>query len=463
MLALSDITAASSNRALQRVHLTPKLLSALRQRQQSGDAHKGNAPIYRDGNLLVRATTRSITLCTQVYCRVRKSPRYVTLATIPVQSREPIDQKTLDLATANMVKERDIASGLQVGLVKDAIDAKLNRSKTCRELFDVYCSIPSVTSLRSFAEIKSYIERFFLAAPLSKATRFEHVAPSYFSKMEAQAWMDSVARRSGNATARKVRAYVLSMFNTLVKNSALSDADVFPKVRRIEPNAPRESFMTPAQIRCFWKATESLKPIHRDFAQMMLLSAQRENQILQLRWAWIDFEERSILFPAAVMKGKKPSDFRLPITDPMLEILDRRLAENEWLPPERQSEFVFPAANGGPMGGMTALTLKLDKLMGAAPPTSRKRQPRFWWRWHDMRRTAVRLLENSRDPIADSLTTAQLALILAHKQVATGQALRAYSQGRLERQKLVLMNLLGKEIMLIVGYSGPQSHPVMSR
>lgn len=54
---------------------------------------------------------------------------------------------------------------------------------------------------------------------------------------------------------------------------------------------------------------------------------------------WIDFEQNAIIFPAHVMKGRRP--FSLPISDFMITILRRVLAEGDRLFPG--TVYVFPS------------------------------------------------------------------------------------------------------------------------
>ena len=53
--------------------------------------------------------------------------------------------------------------------------------------------------------------------------------------------------------------------------------------------------------------------------EFLALSALRPGNIRNMRWEWVDWDERVVVFPAAAMKAK--SEFRLPLTKRMMEIL----------------------------------------------------------------------------------------------------------------------------------------------
>jgi len=245
---------------------------------------------------------------------------------------------------------------------------------------------------------------------------------------------------------------VNSMFSHLVKNASIRADDAFPQTRKIEACDPRETYLTSEQLKRLWTATEKLSDTERDFVQTIFLTAQRERQITHLRWEWVDLNEKVIRFPKTIMKGRKPDSFDCPLSEPVINILTRRKDAREKLKPHERSESVFPSRSGAPICNLPKLAAKIDHILAGkkTPRHSRRDAAPFRWCFHDARRTAIALLENSDDPLAEALTTSQLELVLAHKQIRSGQALRSYSRGRLEKQKRRLMELLAKEILKIV-------------
>ena len=53
--------------------------------------------------------------------------------------------------------------------------------------------------------------------------------------------------------------------------------------------------------------------------KFLILTAIRSGNVRNLRWEWINFKERVIMYPASAMKAKK--EFRLPLTNSLVEIL----------------------------------------------------------------------------------------------------------------------------------------------
>ena len=66
--------------------------------------------------------------------------------------------------------------------------------------------------------------------------------------------------------------------------------------------------------------------IHLAF-KFLILTALRNGNVRGLMWEWINFDEKVIIFPAKEMKNKK--EFRLPLTDTLIEILKEAGVRNE--------------------------------------------------------------------------------------------------------------------------------------
>jgi len=63
--------------------------------------------------------------------------------------------------------------------------------------------------------------------------------------------------------------------------------------------------------------------------EFLALSALRPGNIRNMKWEWVDWDEGVVVFPAAAMKAK--SEFRLPLTKRILEILqEMRKITNHW-------------------------------------------------------------------------------------------------------------------------------------
>lgn len=67
---------------------------------------------------------------------------------------------------------------------------------------------------------------------------------------------------------------------------------------------PRNRLLTDDEIKRIWEAAEQMAGYGRS-VQLLITTGQRVNQIINLRWEWIDEKTRSIAFPPTVMKSNR--------------------------------------------------------------------------------------------------------------------------------------------------------------
>lgn len=139
----------------------------------------------------------------------------------------------------------------------------------------------------------------------------------------------------------------------------------------------------------------------RDLTLFLLCTALRLSSAAGLEWSEVDFRNKTITIPASRMKGK--AEHSLPLGPEMLAMLKRRKAA------ARSDRFVFPGlekevkgrATFGPLGRLSIHFLAKIKDRDGETIT---------WSPHDLRRTALTLLE------AMDVSAYALKRIAAHSQ-----------------------------------------------
>jgi len=129
---------------------------------------------------------------------------------------------------------------------------------------------------------------------------------------------------------------------------------------------PRERTLDEDEIACLWAATED-DSRYSLIVRLLLLTAQRANQIASLHEGWIDYNAKVINFPASIMKANRAHT--LPF-GPVTELHLRKA-----LPIEGYL-FSAPGKAGQPFSGWAKCKRRLDA-------TSRIDA----WTLHDLRRT----------------------------------------------------------------------------
>jgi integrase len=138
----------------------------------------------------------------------------------------------------------------------------------------------------------------------------------------------------------------------------------------------------------------------RDLSLLLLCTALRWTSAAGLRWSEVDLKARTITIPADRMKGKV--EHALPLGPAMMAMLKARRAQ------ARSKEYVFPGLPKGekqtlaPIGRLSKRFL--DKIKDADGAL-------IVWSPHDLRRTALTLLE------AMDVSGYALKRIAAHSQL----------------------------------------------
>ena len=144
------------------------------------------------------------------------------------------------------------------------------------------------------------------------------------------------------------------MFNWAIEEEILSE-NPSAKLAKPAEETPRERTLTADELQALWIALGTADPIVRSLFRLMMLSAQRRNEVSRMRWPDLDRRENWWNIPAELTKTKRP--YRVPITPAMLVIIEEM--EKLALDPE----WVFPSAAGGAPVPETNVTRPFRKLI----------------------------------------------------------------------------------------------------
>ncbi len=102
---------------------------------------------------------------------------------------------------------------------------------------------------------------------------------------------------------------------------------------------PRQTIIPDHKLGDWCKAVMSLKNrTAADYLLLTLLTGLRRNEAATLRWCDVDFEERILTVRSEISKNHR--EHKLPLSSFVLQLLQRRQAENE------RSQYVFPGRGG---------------------------------------------------------------------------------------------------------------------
>jgi integrase len=219
-----------------------------------------------------------------------------------------------------------------------------------------------------------------------------HVYPAWRDRVlvgirrsDVAALLDDVEDNHGARQADYVLAILSSMMNW---HAARDDTFVPPIVKKMRRTSPkttaRKRYLNDDELRAFWKATEDGSP-YSAFVRLLLLTAQRREKVLAMRWQDLSLDFGVWVIPAddAREKGdpnrEKGNLGTAQLARPALDLVKAQ-------PRMGDNPYVFPGRRGGHMNDLAKCKRILDARMPAGTPH---------WQLHDLRRTARSLLSRA--------------------------------------------------------------------
>ena len=147
------------------------------------------------------------------------------------------------------------------------------------------------------------------------------------------------------------------------------EASPFATMKPPAPKVMRDRVLKPDEIKPVWKAWGEMDYPYGPLGKLLLMTAQRLNEVAQMQWCEIDRDNALWVMPADRTKSGRETE--VPLSSLALEILDD-------LPRFTEGDYVFTATSGQrPVSGFSRMKTRADDLSGVTG-----------WRLHDLRRTA---------------------------------------------------------------------------
>jgi integrase len=151
---------------------------------------------------------------------------------------------------------------------------------------------------------------------------------------------------------------------------------------------PRRHVLTNDELVALWHAAETLGYPFGDVIRLLILTAQRRDEIATATWAWVDFDKATLTVPGE--EYKSGNTHLVPLSEPALPILQA-------VPRFAGGKFLFSTTAGlRPISGFSRYKRRLDAAMLAElrrAAEQRGEDPALVglrpWRIHDLRRTAA--------------------------------------------------------------------------
>jgi len=175
--------------------------------------------------------------------------------------------------------------------------------------------------------------------------------------------LDSIARKYPIA-ANRVHSLLSKLFGWAL-TSDIIETTPCAGVKRPSAERARERVLDDAELRCIWLAAGELPFQYGPIVQLLILTGQRRDEVLMMRWGEIDLGRQLWTLPSERVKNGRVHT--VPLSDAAVAILAS-------VP--RINDFVF-ATDRRP--SHSHIKILLDRAIGDITP----------WRFHDLRRTVA--------------------------------------------------------------------------
>ena len=194
---------------------------------------------------------------------------------------------------------------------------------------------------------------------------------------EAVQALDVLKADKGVVAANRTQAYARAAYSWAVKRQMV-EANPMRGIERPGREVARERVLTAAELGAIWSACDALGVVRAAFVRTLMLTLQRREEVVSMRWAEMSADLTVWTLPAERAKNRKTHIVQL--AEPVQAMLAA-------LPRDQCNELAFAGeSRAGTIGAFSNMKSKLDEAMGKAGTSIQD------WRFHDFRRSGVTAL-----------------------------------------------------------------------
>lgn len=299
------------------------------------------------------------------------------------------------------------------------------------------------------ASVGSLIERYLAARQSEVSGRYrvemERYLKRYWQPLHAVALedvkrhdivrrVDEIAKEKGRVTADRAKDALGGFFAWCVERCFI-DTNPANDIKRRATNGARSRVLSETELAEVWNACG--EDDYGRIVRLLILTAQRRNEIGDLVWGEVNRESSQIELPAERTKNGLPHT--VPLSAQSLAIIDAIL-------PRLNRELVFGEGAGG-FSGWSRAKMALDKRINAARAAAGKK-PIAEWTLHDIRRSVITHM-NERGIAAPHIVEAVANHVSGHKAGVAG----VYNRSSYAAEKREALNKWGTHIASLIAQS----------
>lgn len=277
-----------------------------------------------------------------------------TFGTYPELSVKEARAMALEIEIEAMKGVDRIGDAVRIAEEKER--AALNAMKVCQAL--VNFDAMHLSNLRTGAEVRRSLDLALMAHMDQDMATLE--------RKDLQALIDAKAVSGAKVNANRLKAY-LSKFAKFSFTRGYTASNIGLGLEKAFKEVPRERVLSVKELRQIWQATYSLSNLTGPLIRLLMLTAQRRNEIAKLQWDEVHFDASCL-----ILEGKRTKNGNGHITHLAPAALEELRLRREL----STCKFVFSSTGRTPVSGFVSIKRALDRLLPEdfAP-----------WTFHDFR------------------------------------------------------------------------------
>jgi integrase len=180
-----------------------------------------------------------------------------------------------------------------------------------------------------------------------------------------------IKKKSAPIRANRLLTLIKTFFSWAIDKD-LIEANPARDVKRVTREISRDRVLTDQELLSVWNAAGDVGAPFGTITHLLLLTAQRRDEVAGMRWSELDLDAGDWVIPAT--RNKNGVENRVPLTKGAVRIIETQLKIDG-------SDFVFPSGRSPitkHVSGFSRAKKRLDKISDVTD-----------WRLHDLRRTVA--------------------------------------------------------------------------
>lgn len=272
---------------------------------------------------------------------------------------------------------------------------------------------------------------------------------------------DRIMKRGAGRTANVALTNLRQMFGYGFRRKFCTSDPTY-QIKKLEfggHEKPRERWLTDAEIKelaiRLHRRSQGNRPLTRptQIALLFLLSTGcRIGEVVQSKWADVDFELRSFHIPKSIRKGNRnpPSDHDVFLSDLSLQLLmelHRFTGHTDWLLPNRKGNGHLDEKT---INKQVRDRQKETQLKGRAKGCTCLELEGGEWTPHDLRRTAATLVVRLATQLKFSMESVELLSAKIRSHMNPNPLARVYEKYTYDEEMKTCWNALSKHLIEVI-------------